>query len=122
MKPIEWEKVTPLLVASLQNGLNVTQACLQADISRETYYAKCKDDESFSDKMELAQQFGSMKARQNVIQAVNSGDPHMSKWYLERRDRDFKPKTDVTTGDKPMPILGGLSVPDNDSTEQDSQS
>src|SRR5436853_5871768 len=97
--PTDWEKAYPILINAFQNGLNIMQACLQADISRETYRLKCEADESFLAKMETAQQRSLIKARQNIVAAVEAGDKDLSKWYLERKDRDFKPKTDITSDD-----------------------
>lgn len=90
------EEVVALLVASLQNGLNITQSCLQAGISRDAYYDRVNKDTDFSDKMSIAQEYGSMKARQNLLEAISNKDKEVSKWYLERKDPEFKPKQETT--------------------------
>jgi hypothetical protein len=41
----------------------------------------------------------------------------MSKWYLERKDKEFKPKSDMTSNDeKIIPII---NVSANNSDQQD---
>ena len=91
-----------LLILSLQNGLNRTQACLQAGISRPAFYIELERNETFLDKIDKAEQFGSMKARQNIMKSIDSGDLNTSKWYLERKDPEFKPKSDLTSDDMPL--------------------
>lgn len=119
----DWNKIKPILRSSYHNGLNITQACLEAGISKETYYQKIKADQVFSDEMQKAQQRVFSKARQNIAQAIEAGDKDISKWMLERRDKEFKPKQDLTTDDKPFPtpIMGGSSVSTDDSIPEDSQ-
>lgn len=118
---IRTPELEQLLIVSLQNGLSMTQACLQANVSRETVRLWCKEDEDLLAKLDLAEQFGSMKARQNIMKAINDGDKSMSTWYLERRDKSFKPKSDITTGDEPIPTLvtfAGSDDDDNKSSER----
>lgn len=96
------EVIERKLEIALQNGLNITQACLECAISRDAFYDRTKIDPKFSDKMEKAQQFTAMLARRNITQGINKGDTDLSKWYVERRDKEFKPKSDITTNDKPI--------------------
>lgn len=115
-------EVEPILIASLQNGLNITQACLQAGISRETYYAERKVNNGFSDRLDKAEQFASMKSRQNIMRAINSGSVADSWRYLERKDPEFKPKSDFTSDDKPIPLLGVTNVSNDYSPAEGTES
>lgn len=116
-------KVTEALINRLeiafQNGLNISQACLQVGISRETYYDHMKD-EAFAARMSHAQEYVSIKARQNIVDVVDKGNIEQSRWWLERKDPEFKPKSDVTSDNKPIPILGAVNVHENDSPPTDS--
>lgn len=90
-------EVVSLLVTSFQDGLNVTQACWQANISRDTYYSHYNSDPEFSDKMDRARQFLSMNGRKKVKEAMIKGDMKTIRWFLERRDKDdFSSRTEVT--------------------------
>lgn len=111
-------EVEAILISSLQNGLNITQSCLQAGISRETFYARRKEDPVFSDRMAKAEQFATMKARQNVVKAINNGDLNTSKWHLERKDPEYKPKSDITSDDKPLQTALVEFVGDDGTTNQ----
>jgi hypothetical protein len=106
------------LIASFQNGLNITQACLQVGIQKTQYYREIKRNKRFSDKMALAQQFATTAARHNIVVAINNKDVATSKWYLERKDPEYKPKSDVTSDGLPVPILGGASVSVDNSTSK----
>lgn len=81
-------RVVSLLVTGFHNGLSVRQACFQAGISHEAYYARLRSDKAFTDTMSRAQQLVSMTARTSITNAIKSGDVAASKWWLERRDRD----------------------------------
>lgn len=90
-------EVVSILIGCFQDGLNITQACWQANISRETYYYRYNSDPEFSDKMDRARQFLSMNARKKVKEAVTKGDMKTVRWYLERRDKDeYSARTEIT--------------------------
>lgn len=90
------------LVAAFNNAFNITEACEYSGISRETYYNWLENQEGFSDKMSEAQSAPNRKAKEVVITAMNEGDVNTAKWYLDRRDPDFKAKFegDVYAGER----------------------
>lgn len=96
LPPVSLTKHPEEIVGMLESGFkcmfNITEACQYAGISRETYYTWLGDDDVFSYRMSVAQQSPNMTAKQNIITALNAGDTNISKWYLERRDPDFKTK------------------------------
>lgn len=87
------ENIVLILETAFHNGYNITEACQYADISRETYYNWLGDDDVFSYRMSVAQSALNRKAKTNVFQAINDGDPSISLRFLTLRDPDFKPKT-----------------------------
>jgi|GEM_PF-4971792 len=91
------ENIVQVLETAFHNGYNITEACQQADISREIYYRWLRDDDIFSYRMSVAQSALNRKAKTNVFDAINNGDPNISLRYLTLRDPDFKPKAEVTT-------------------------
>lgn len=94
--------LTPVVIAKLvtafQNGLNKKQAIRYAGISRDAYYDRVKKDKEFADKMREAQWRPSMKAREVVVQAINSGDTKAAQWWLERKEKDEFTLRRETTG------------------------
>lgn len=89
------EATVLLLEAAFHNMFNITEACQYADISRETYYNWLGDDDIFSYRMSVAQQAPNKKAKENILTALNAGDTGVSRWYLERRDPEFKPRGEL---------------------------
>ena len=53
-----------------------------------------------------------LKAKATVIKHLD--DPKNAQWYLERRAKEFKPKSDITSNNKelPTPILSTIEVID----------
>jgi len=88
-------KISKERVSKLEEGFrrafNVSEACLYAGISRETYYDYMKKDKKFSDKMNFARRFVYMEAKQNIVsKLVNEDDVSLSQWWLEKKDKEFK--------------------------------
>ncbi|HFR3158960.1 hypothetical protein [Streptococcus suis] len=77
-------------------GLSDEEACLLADIGTTTLYDYCKENPEFSERKELLKQRVKTRAKLNISKAIEDGDIDLSKWYLERRDNDFKTKQAVT--------------------------
>ena len=110
--------MTPEIISKLEEGfikgLSDSEACLYADIGTSTLYEFCKENPEFAERKEHLKDRVKMRAKLNITEGIDKGDKILSTWYLERRDKDFKPKSeaDLTTkGDK----IGLLSqVPTNE--------
>lgn len=89
------EKVVARLVEAFNNSYNVTEACQYAQISRETYYRWLKEIPEFEPIIEEAKAMPLRKAKETITSAIVQGDVNTAKWYVERRDPDFKPKAEV---------------------------
>lgn len=74
---------------------NITEACQHAGISRGTYYNWLEQHPQFAEKVEVAKTDPLKQAKQNIAKEIQGGDVSTSKWLLERRDPDFKPKAEV---------------------------
>lgn len=90
--------ITPNVVAKLTEAfkLDVTieEACLYAGISKDTYYRKVKDNEGFSDEMEQARMYATLRARKTVICQIEQ-DGDLALKYLERkRKEEFSPRAE----------------------------
>jgi hypothetical protein len=84
-------------------GMSVTSACYEVKVSRDAYYRRLKEDEEFRDSMEYAKDFVMRKAKQNVAVAiVNDGNIELSKWWLERKDPEFRLGTRDVVEEEPV--------------------
>lgn len=92
-------------------GLTDDQCCLFAGISKQTLYDYCHAHPEFFDRKELLKQNPSMKAKINIAEGIESGDPDLSKWYLERKNKDeFSLKQDVSVSGTVNNPLEGLTT------------
>ncbi len=77
-------------------GMNDLECCLYADISRQTLYDYCNKHPEFTDRKEALKKKPSIAAKLNITEAIEGGDLELSKWYLERRNKDeFSTKQEV---------------------------
>lgn len=87
--------VVAKLIVAFNNGYNIGEACDYADIHRTTYYRWLEKDDQFSYKMSQAQAMPNRKAKEVVLSALNQGDISAAKWWLERKDPEFKNKGEL---------------------------
>lgn len=92
--------ITDAVVGKLElgfsKGLNKTECCRFAGISRDSLYAYLEKNPKFSDRIEELQSHPSMKAKINIADRIEKGDIDLSQWYLERKCRDeFSLKQEV---------------------------
>lgn len=94
--PIMTPERVKKLEEAFMNGLNVTEACSYSGITRQTYYNYMDEetgDKDFIDKITYAQNFVSIRAKQIVVEKmINDKDVDLSKWWIERKDPEFKDK------------------------------
>ena len=93
--------MTDAIVSKLEygfmKGLNVTECCHYADISRNCFYEYLDKNPEFKDRIEELKSNPSTKAKLNVDEAIENGDTDLSKWWLERRNKDeFSVKQEVS--------------------------
>jgi hypothetical protein len=91
--------MTPETIAKLEQGfmagLSDREASLYANIAPSTLYAYCAENLEFSERKELLKEQTKMWAKLNVDEGIRKGNSDISKWFLERRDPDFKPKQET---------------------------
>lgn len=69
-------------------GCTDLEACLYADISKQTLYNYQEKHPEFVDRKEMLKQKLVLKARTVIAEALNKKDENTAKWYLERRRKD----------------------------------
>lgn len=102
--------VTDAVVSKLEygflKGLNVTECCHYANISRPTFYEYLEKNPAFSNRIEELRSNPSTKAKLNVVEAIENGDTDLSKWWLERKNKDeFSTKQEVSAD-----VKGDISI------------
>ena len=103
--------MTPEVVNKLEQGFTMgftdEEACLYANISKQTLYDYCKRVEGYTDRKEELKNHPKLLAKVNLYNALKDNKKiEDSKWYLERRDKEFKQKTDITSNDNELqPVL-----------------
>lgn len=77
-------------------GLTDEQCCCYADISTSTLYNYCNDNPEFMERKEQLKNNPTIKAKLNIVEAIEQGDRDISKWYLERKEKnEFSTKQEI---------------------------
>jgi hypothetical protein len=98
-------EVVRILIDAFNVDMNVTQACHQAGISRDTYYEWIKKDPVLSDRFEKAQTSTKRLAKSTLrmklqkeheeLKTNDNADIPTTRWWSERRMKDeFSTKTE----------------------------
>jgi hypothetical protein len=82
------EDVLAKLEYGFMKGLTDLECCLYAGISKDALYDYCNKYPEFSERKETLKKQPSVKAKLNVTEAIEQGDVDLSKWYLERKNKD----------------------------------
>jgi UDP-N-acetylmuramyl tripeptide synthase len=86
------EDVVQKLEAALACGYSVNVACYYSGVSRSAFYEHKAMDRAFSDKMRLAEELSTHRARQVILQAIDKGDVKAAMYWLNRKARtEFAP-------------------------------
>ena len=90
------DEVVAKLEYGFMKGLNDTECCGYAGISRAAYYDYVAKNPEFLDKKEELKSRPSTKAKLNIVEAIENGDTDLAKWWLERKSKDeFSTRTDI---------------------------
>ena len=90
------DEVVAKLEYGFMKGLNVTECCHYADISRSAFYDYIEIHPEFTDRMEELKSNPSTRAKLNVVEAIEKGDTDLSKWWLERKNKEeFSTKQEI---------------------------
>lgn len=110
--------MTPEVVNKLEQafsmGCSDLEACLFADISKQTLYDYQAKYPEFADRKAMLKETLVLKARSVIATSLNNKDENTAKWYLERKRKDeFSTKVENH-------FSGGFNiiVPDDDTKEE----
>ena len=82
------EPVVSKLEVAFCVGASVTEACLVAGISRESYYVFVRENPDYSDRFKQLQQKTILAAKKRIADAIEDGDTATARWLLERRCKE----------------------------------
>jgi hypothetical protein len=85
-------------------GFSVDNACIWADISKQTFYNYCEKNPSFLDHCKTLQKKPLIKSILVINKALNEGDVGTAKWYAERKAKDEFSLRQELTGENGEPI------------------
>lgn len=108
------------LEGAFADGASDKLACFLANISESSLYNYQNEHPEFLERKIYLKDQVKFQARKVVREAIQAGDKQQANWFLERRDKEFKPKSDITTDDKPLPILG-YAISNDNSHNQDNE-
>jgi hypothetical protein len=84
-------KITPIVVQKLEEafalGCTDEEACIYADICKQTLYNFQEKNQGFLDRKELLKSKPVLQARQAVIKSFSS-NPNLAMRFLERKNTD----------------------------------
>ena len=96
-------KVTETVLRDIERaiswGWSIRSACDYANIAQRTYFDYQKTHPDFRSKLDMLRSRPELLAKMNVIQRLEEGDLETSKWYLERRTAEFRPRSAVDITD-----------------------
>lgn len=82
------KKILAKLEGAFALGHSDAEACIIAEIDKATLYRYCNKHRNFATKKELLKHTPAIKARRNIIEALNNKDIDTSKWYMERKVKE----------------------------------
>lgn len=84
--------MTPELVNKLETAFSMgctdLEACLFANISKQTLYNYQDKNPEFVDRKAMLKEKLILKARSVIAESLNKKDENTAKWYLERKRKD----------------------------------
>ena len=111
------QEVVNKLEQAWSMGCSDVEACLHADISKQTLYDYQAKHPEFVDRKEQLKEQLVLKARTVIADALNRKDENTAKWYLERKAKnEFSTRQELTgmEGKDLIPVIEIQPVKVND--------
>lgn len=78
-------------------GCNVKEALVFAELSKDSYSRLLQRQPEFRERFKQLREIPVLLAKRNVALAIAAGDVAVSRWYLEKRCKEFTPLAKVNT-------------------------
>lgn len=98
---------------------SIEEACFFADIATSTYYLWVKENPELSERFNRLRNNPVLKARKTVNDKLGESYQNAMDYLKRKKKIEFGDNVDVTTGNKPIPLLHALYH--NNSNEKDSE-
>ena len=120
------EDVMQELKTAFRDGLNNSEACLDANISERSFYLVLEKNEKLKEYFELLRKNVNKIAKQNIVKKIKEGDVEQSKWWSERKNKDeFSTRNENTGKDGGAILINSNTIEikkyNGDSGKTDSQ-
>jgi len=90
-------------------GASVSEACMYAEINRDTYYTWIKNNPILQDRFQALLEKPILKARQSVVNALGSS-PELALKFLERKRKEEFSTRNELTGENGKPMASEINV------------
>lgn len=98
-RPLKFnEEVVKKLEQAFAIGCTVTEACIYANISRETFYNNCKEGTGLYDRFMELRERPVLKARQTVVANLDNVETAFRYLRCKRRE-EFSERSELTGAD-----------------------
>ncbi len=101
---VENPEILTKLEQAFAIGCTDEEACAVAGISKGTLYGYIEQNPDFHERKEELKQLPVIRAKHSVVSRLKE-DVATSKWYLERKTKEFKPPDRQTTSTSNTLIL-----------------
>ena len=89
------KKVWEVLEEAFLLGLSDAEACLKAGITKPTLYKYLEENPEKEERRDVLKENIKMHAKINIANGIKTGNIELSKYYLERTDKEFSKKMKV---------------------------
>lgn len=89
------KKVWEALEDAFLLGLSDAEACLKAGITKPTLYDYLEEHPELKERKAVLKENIKMHAKVNIATEIKKGNIELSKYYLERTDKEFSSKVKV---------------------------
>lgn len=100
----------------LFKGYTLEEACLKSNVDRKKFKMYLKNNPELSERLDALAKNTTMLAKENIFLAISAGDNEMSKWFLERKEKQEFSKNIIKT--TPQEIEENVSSEDKELLEE----
>jgi len=93
-----------------QLDATVEESLYYADISQDSYYRYLKANPDFARELKRLRERPVLTARTTAVTKLKESYSNAMDYLKRKRKLEFGDNIDVTSGNKPLPLLGGQSI------------
>lgn len=90
-------------------GFSKKEACLYCDVAERTFFDYCTKNPDFTELIPTLQNLPKLKAKMNIYEKIEAKDDYNSRWYLEKTDKDFNPKSVIDQTNANVDVTDDIS-------------